>query len=264
MYRLLIVTDDPNVQNMFTAMQGWEAMGIKPPRLRSTVEEAVECMHKHHIDAIAVDASPAFETLYAYLDEHYPDMPIFTIEADADAQLQTVREVYRLLTRLGADDSNDEYDDAHKLEVLRERWLHKVVSGMIPTESVLERELKLYRCTERANVPCVLARLSLPTDDTFLAERWHYGSERLETALGNFFGREREHMLLHIAVVSQQEVRVLCYPLCAQEGVRESVVRDVILETVEQIENYLGLALQVLDVRRLDGLAAFTAERNAL
>ena len=60
------------------------------------------------------------------------------------------------------------------------------------------------------------------TTDVFLTERWHYGGERLETALRNFFGREHGHMLLRVAVVSPQEVRVLCYPRDEREGLSES------------------------------------------
>lgn len=260
MYRLLIVTDEQRVKDMFSSMEGWEAMGIKPPRLRSSVEEAVECMHKHPIDAIAVDDAPAFEALYAYLDEHYPDMPIFQIERTAQEQLQTVREASSLLTRLKADDSNDEYDDTHKLDLQRERWLRKVIGGLIPTAGDLARQLRLYRCDTRLGVPCVLARLGLSVDDSFLADRWHYGSERLEIALRNFFGREHGGMRIHVAVVSQEEVRVLCYPLSLEDGVSENAAYEYIQETVDQIQHYLGLSLKVLETRRLPGLEAFAAD----
>ena len=37
-------------------------------------------------------------------------MPVFAIESDAGTQLETVRQTVKLLTRLRADDSNDEYD----------------------------------------------------------------------------------------------------------------------------------------------------------
>ena len=42
MYRLLIVTGNPNVKEMLTAMEGWEKMGFKPPRLFDTAEAAME------------------------------------------------------------------------------------------------------------------------------------------------------------------------------------------------------------------------------
>lgn len=264
MYRLLIVTGDPKTQEMFEGMDGWETMGVKPPRLRTSVEAALECMGKHHIDAIAVEAAPEFEALLTYLDQQRPDMPIFRIEPTAEAQRSTIREACSLLTRLKADDSNDSYDDAQMLELQRERWLRRVIGGMVHTRDDLQRQRTLYRCRVSLDVPCVLARLELPCDDHFMSERWHYGSERLETALRNFFGREHDHMLLHVAVVSQQEVRVLCYPLDEQDGLSENAAYDYIQETIEQIAGYLGLSLKVLEVRRIPGLMAFAAENEAL
>jgi len=263
-YRLLIVTDDPNAQSMFAAMEGWETLGFKPPRIRTTTQEAIECMRKHHIDAIAVDSSASFDDFMTYLDEQYPNVPLFQIADTADEQFALVREVYSLLTRIGADDTNDEYDPYTRLCQQRERWMHKLVSGLIPSETQMARQLRLYRCQERLDVPCVLARLEFPQDDSFLSERWHYGSERLETALRNFFGREHDHMLMHVAVISTEEVRVLFYPTDAQEGVSENAVFDYVQETTEQIDSYLGLSMKVLDVRRLGGLKAFAAEHEAL
>ena len=63
MYRLLIVTTDQATKDMLAAMEGWEALGVKPPRVRETVEDAVECMKKHPIDAIAVEDAPVFAPL---------------------------------------------------------------------------------------------------------------------------------------------------------------------------------------------------------
>ena len=264
MYRLLIVTEDPNAQSMFAAMEGWEALGFKPPRVRTSVREAVECMSKHHIDAVAVEQSPSFDDFLSHLDEQYPNVPLFQIASTPEEQRELVHEVYRLLTRLSADDSNYEYDQTSLLCQQRDRWLHKVISGMIPTEADMARQLRLYRCTEKLDVPCVLARLEFPQDDHFLSERWHYGSERLETALRNFFGRGHDHMLTHVAVVSTEEVRVLCYPEDEQEGVSENAAFGYVQETAEQIDHYLGLSMKVLDVRRLSGLKAFAAENAAL
>ena len=76
MYRLLIVTENQGVKDMFTSMDGWEAVGFKVPRLRSSVDDAVECMHKHAIDAIAADQSLAVQGMNAYLDREYPNLPI--------------------------------------------------------------------------------------------------------------------------------------------------------------------------------------------
>lgn len=254
MYRLLIVTENQNVNDMITAMQGWEKLGFKPPRLRATAEEAMECMKKHHIDAIAVDQAPAFDDLLTCLNSQYPDMPMFQIAPDAEKQMQVVQEVARLLNRLNADDSNDDHDLAFNMQVQRDRWMKKLVSGLIGSEDELIRQMKLYRFNAQLDVPCVLARLEMSDEDGFMTQRWHYGSDRLETALRNFFGHGYSHMLMHVAVVSPEEVRVLCYPAGPEFGVSENIAYDYMNETVEQIENYLGLHMNIVSVHRISGI----------
>lgn len=260
MYRLLIVTEKQAVRDMFAAMEGWETMGFKQPRLRQSTAEALECMEKHHIDAIAIDDSAAFEDLNAFVDEHCPLMLRFPIMDTPEEQLRIVRELDRMLGGLRADHTNGEYDEANALWLSRERLLKNIVCGMIPTRQDVAMKLRMLCCKEREDIPCVLARLGMDMEDPFLTDRWHYGSDRLETALRNFFGTEQDDMRLHVAVVSPQEVRVLCYPLSGDEGLKEAVVYDYIRDTVEQVEHYLGLGMNIMDVRRLPGLSAFAAE----
>lgn len=254
MYRLLIVTGNQNVNDMISGMQGWEKLGFKPPRLRATTEEAVECMNRHHIDAIAVDNDPAFDGMIAYLDERYPDLPMFQIAQDAPSQLQMMQEVSRLLNRLNADDSNDDRDKAFNMQIQRDRWLKKLVGGLVSSREELVRQMGLYRFHMPSDLPCVLARLEMSDEDGFMSVRWHYGSDRLETALRNFFGSEYRHMLIHVAVVSPEEVRVLCYPASAEFDVSENIVHDYMQETVEQIENYLGLHMNITSIHRMGGI----------
>lgn len=258
MYRLLIVTEKQTVRDMFAAMEGWEAMGFKQPRLRETTAEALECMEKHHIDAIAVDDVPAYADLNAHVNEQCPTMLRFPIMDTPEKELCAIRELDRMLGALNADHTNDEYDIQTALHNTRQRFVKTVLCGLIPTEGELAMKLAMLRCDERANVPCVLARLGMNTDDPFLTSRWHYGSDRLETALRNFFGAEHDDMLLHVAVISPEEVRVLCYPRREDEPLDEAAARDYVEETVGQVEKYLGLEMSVLEVRRLPGLIAFT------
>lgn len=264
MYRLLIVTEDPNAIDMLQTMEGWEKLGFRPPCICTAAQEAMESLSARHVDAIAVDAVPAFDELYAYLDENYPTKPLCQVAKDETAQRKVIQELYSLLTRLNADDTNDEYDDAYKLQQQRERWLKKVIGGMVSTGEEMQRQLRLYRCSERLDVPCVLARLEIPDDDRFISERWHYGSERLEQALRNFFGYQHDHMQMHVAVVSQEEVRVLCYPANLEMGVSENAAFEYVQETLEQVDHYLGLRMKVMEVRRVPGLLAFAAENAAV
>ena len=165
-----------------------------------------------------------------------------------------------MLGNLHADHYNDEYDLMGSLSHSQERLLKGIVCGLIPTEKELRARLFMLRCREKPNVPCVLARLTMDMDDPFLTSRWHYGSERLETALRNFFGVRQRDMYLHVAVISPEEVRVLCYPVTGDDTLLESAVRAYVEETAQQIDHYLGLHMQVAEVRLVPGLSAFAAE----
>ena len=253
LYRLLIVTGNQGVSERISAMQGWEKLGFKPPRLRATAEEALECLQKHAIDAIAVEDNPAFDGLLAALDQRYPDLPMFPIEEDQEQLFGIMQELSRLLTRLKADDSDDHRDAAVNMQVQRERWLKKLISGMVGSDE-LDRQMKMYRFGARLDLPCVLARLGMTDEDGFMSVRWHYGSDRLETALRNFFGHEYNHMQMHVAVISPEEVRVLCWPAADEFAVSENLAFDYMQETIEQIENYLGLHMNIASVHRISGI----------
>lgn len=261
MYRLLIVTEKQSVREMFEGMSGWEVMGFKPPRLRATTEEALLCMEKHHIDAIAMDEG-AFADLDAHVEANCPTMLRFEVEETPEEQLKTIRLLDRLLNQIRADHSNNQYDDNNALQYTRDRQMKAVLSGLVPTRKEINARLRMLRCPEQGDVPCIVARLGLDEEDPFLTERWHYGSDRLEVALRNFFGGDQPHMLVHVAVVSQDEVRVLCYP-GGSDALDEEKVSAFISEVAQQVENYMGLRMTVLDVMKLPGLSAFARENTA-
>lgn len=260
MYRLLIVTDKPSAIEMFQNMSGWEKMGFKSPRLCRNVQEAADSLRSYRVDAIALDEASVTDEFNIHLDAHYPNIPLCQIAEAEEEQRKLIQELYSLLTRLSADDSNDAYDEAYKLQQQRERWLKNVIGGRASSREEMARHLRLYRCRERLDVPCVLARLEMTDEDGFLSNRWHYGGERLEQALRNFFGYEHDDMLMHVAVFSQEEVRVLCYPASTEQGVSENAAFDYVQETLEQVDHYLGLHMKVLEVRRVPGLAAFASD----
>ncbi len=265
MYRLLIITKEPRAEQMFAAMEGWEAMGFKPPRLRKTVDEAMECMQKHAIDAIALDHDEAFRPLMDYLDENYPRMPIFEIMSNEQDQWIVMREVYQFLTQLHGDDSDDDHDEQQLFRQAQERWIKKVICGMAPTGDYIVTHHRMFRCQEQVDAPCLFARLAIPKGDSFWTERWHYGSDRLEVALRNFFGEEHDRMKMHVAVVSPEEVRVLVastLEYASKADLTAERALGYIEETIEQIENYLGLSMNLIDIRTLANWTAFAAEER--
>jgi hypothetical protein len=253
----LIATENQEVVKKFEAMSGWEIMGFKPPRIRTTCEDALECMKKHSIDAIAIDEIPAFDRLRSHVTENCPTMLRFPIMETEQEQWQVIRELDRMLGSLKADRSNDEYDLTAALQMTQERLLKSIVCGLISSEGEIARRLSMLRCHEKQNVPCVLERLGMDAEDPFLTSRWHYGSDRLEVALRNFFGKSQDDMRLHVAVMSPEEVRVLCYPDDEKQALRDSAVSNYVQDTIEQIANYLGLEMNILELRPIAGLSVF-------
>ena len=265
MYRLLIVTKDSQIESMFASMENWEAMGYKAPRIRSSAEDAIACMKKHHVDAIAVGNDAEFEPVLRYLDEKEAHMPIFQIKDSPEEQMVVLAEVYQLLTQIHSDHCNDDYGESYYFQMARERWMKTVLSGLALTREDILAHHKLYRCTESVTQPCIFTRLTVPSGDVFLAGRWHYGKDRLEVALRNFFGIEHEKMTVHIAVVAPEEVRVLVFPKPEHYDSATFSAEHVlgyIEETIDTIEEYLGLKMNVIDVRGMENLTAFAAKKE--
>ena len=100
-----------------------------------------------------------------------------------------------------------------------------------------------------------------------MSERWRYGSERLEMALRNFFGEEHDRMSLHVAVVSPEEVRVLACPK-PEYGEHEDFTAEKLLgyidETIEQIDHYLGLPMNIIDIKALQNMVALAADQQQM
>ncbi|MFH1880164.1 MAG: hypothetical protein ABIK64_05180 [Bacillota bacterium] len=260
MYRLLIVTKSPTIEKNFTGTDGWETMGFKPPRVRKTFEDALECMGKHHIDAIGIDEG--FADLEQWMDKNQPHIPIFKVADDREEQLSVIREVELLLNQIHSDDSNDDYNEIGNFKAARERWMKYLLSRLAPDKIEILKQQRLYRCLDDPEKTCIFARISIPQGDMFITERWHYGSERLAIALRNFFGEVYEQMNIHIAVVSPEEVRIVFSPRrdSPESNATDTMARAYIEETIERIQHYLGLTMSLTEIRVMNGLVDFAAD----
>ena len=256
MYRLLIITDSAAEKQRIEELTGWEALGFKPPRIRENAQEMRECMQKHAIDAIAVDPSMAFDNVREIIDREYPTLPIFLLSDNAETQMAYIRELGRMLGRLRADDSDDKTDSVTRFAQQRDRWMKRLIAGAIHGPENVERHLRLYRCPEHANQPALLLKMRIPDDDAFLSERWHYGGERLETALTNFYGTHPEHMFLHLVLSSPQELRIVLLS-DDQRTLNQDRAIAYVRTASEQITHYLGLKLELEDCETVPELRNF-------
>jgi hypothetical protein len=181
---------------------------------------------------------------------------------DQECQLAVMREVELLLNQIHTDNSDDDYNEVANFKAARERWMKYLLSRLAQTKREILKQHRLYRCSDDPEKPCIFARIQIPQGDMFITERWHYGSERLATALRNFFGEQYQQMNIHIAVVSPEEVRVVFSPRPdSPAGITpDTKTREYIEETIEQIQHYLGLSMSLSELKILDGLTEFAAD----
>ncbi len=266
MYKLLLATDQHDIQNMFSEITEWENRGFRMPRTVSSAQEAIACLEKHHVDAIAFRLSAQEESkLYQKLKQSYPDLPIFRLGRNATEQMAILNELKVLLNRTHADFANEDYGIADMMKLCRNDFMRALLSGSISDSRDILSKIRLLRFGIDVDKPCVLLEMDLPQGDEYLAGRWHYGSERLEVALRNFFGTVVDDLFFSVAVVTPQLIRLLACPL---EGHGESegeesltgMVEDHVIEAIEQIREYLALEVRLNCTRVLKNITALAVQ----
>ena len=266
MYKLLLATDRHDVQDMFSEISDWENRGFRKPRMASSAQEAIACLENHHVDAIVYCLNAQEEKqLYGALVQSYPDLPIFRVGENRAAQEMILNEVRVVLNRVRADFSNDGYSIADMMKFSRNEFMRTLLSGGVAGRREVLFRLKLLRYPLAVDKPCVLLDMLLPQGDEYLAGRWHYGSERLEVALRNFFGTEHGSISFSVAVVSPQLIRLLACPLedSGEAEGEESLTRQVVdsvQEAIERIREYPALEVRLESVRVLENVTALASQ----
>lgn len=266
MYKLLLATDQHDIVNMFSGISQWESRGFRIPRIAANAQEALSCLEKHHIDAVAYRLNAQDEKeLYQKLVQDYPDLPIFRIGNSETEQMAIINELRVLLNRTHADFANEDYGIADMMKLCRNDFIRSLLSGGMSDSREVLSKVKLLRFGIDVDKPCVLLEMELMKGDEYLAGRWHYGSERLEVALRNFFGTESSGISFHVSVVSPQVLRLLA---CQLEGNDETereesltgVVEDHALEAIDQIKEYLALEVRLCGTRVIKNITALAVQ----
>lgn len=267
MYKLLLVTDSELVRDAFAAV-AWEDMGYKQPRVAATVDEAMDSLKHFHADAIAI-ALPAAEdeALITALMDAYPELPVMEApDMRGEVELRAL-EMRKLLSRLNADDSNDNYTLADRMRVCRHEYFRSLMDGRIPTGKDIKRMLRLVRSKMDPDRPCVVAELEMPENSDFLKGRWHYGPERLEMALRNIFGVEVAGMRILSCVLPNEHIVLLGCPMLHHEmEMEESSMTGVlsahVQDCISHAEEFLGIDLTITTLRVLPALTAMARDQQ--
>ena len=258
MYKLLLATDRADVMAAFNAVTDWEDIGFRAPRIVSTVNAAVRSLKDHHADAIAFSfAEQDTSMLMEHLNTFYPLLPIFPAENTAGALLNVLHELRLLLNRTNADFSNDDFSREDMMRLCRHEFFRALLQGRVSGEENLRRRLVMLRSRMDADKPCVLAELSMPSDSDFLKGRWHYGTDRLEIALRNFFGVELAGMRMLVAVLPDERIFLLAGSMqgAPQADSVTGIVTRHVQECIEHVREYLDLDLTMTNIRVLPHLA---------
>ena len=257
MYKLLLATDRTEVLEAFNAVTSWESMGFRVPRVVTSVNGAVKSLREHHADAIAFSFAGQDEAvLMEHLQVLYPIMPIFQAAETPGALIGVLHELRALLNRTHADFSNDDFGEADMMQLCRHELFRALMEGRIADEESVRRCLLLVRSKMDPDKPCVAVELSMP-DKEFLKGRWHYGTDRLEIALRNFFGVELEGMRMVVCVLPDERIFLVAGTMRGTTRTESmtGVVTSHVQACIEHVSEYLHLELNMTNIRVLPRLA---------
>lgn len=266
MYKLLLATDRPEIAEAFAAVTSWETLGFRKPRVVTSAADAVACLLAHHADGIAIALNDQDAgALYDHLLRDYPLLPILDATAKPGEVERSVTELGKLLNRTHADYCNENFGEADLMQLCRHDFFRALIAGRIHEKRDVRRYLKLLRsrmCPDRA---CVLLRLALPEDKNYLKGRWHYGSERLEVALRNFFGAELNGMRMLVAVLPDERIYLLACPMLGEDGGPDdesmtSVIANHAGSAIEHVREYLDLDLTIAGIEVYQNITELARE----
>lgn len=251
MYKLLLVTDREEVIQAFQQVPDLQALMFAPLTVIGDPQSAINYLESNAVDAVGYsmrhqDVTP----LHHYLVDVRPSLPVFQTHHHGDTLLGELHRVRRFLDALHADHSDTNYDEAQVLEYLRDELIHQLLAREIATKEELKSRLELVRASLALNRAAFLFDFDMPQGDIYLADRWHYGRQRLENALrNNFFGRHHQDLVYGVAVLAPRHVRVIAcqqvhFPQQDDEATAAQVMAHV-QKAVSDIKEYLDLDLNM-------------------
>lgn len=259
MYKLLLVTDQKDIQDLFQNEIDWMRIGFRPPMITASPQEAIEWLNSKAVDAVGYhlpkyDAIP----LSRFLRYGRPSLPIFQVTSDGAKQQVVLKETRLLLDRLHSDFSDDYYDADTMMTMQRDELMHQLLAGNLHDWDYLERGLQLIRARINPAGASLVYELDMPQGEVYLSEH-HHAQQRLESALrNNFFGRYVDGIYYAVAVLSPRHIRVVCIPMHSEEaedlqsfGERAD---EHVNASIQKIKEYLDLDMHVMESAWLDGL----------
>lgn len=251
MFKLLLATDKPEVMQAFSEIKDWDRLGYRTPRTASNTDEAVDSLTHHHADAVLIAMAEAEEQklIEAMSCPHWHLRPIMRASANLEDMVKDLNELEMLLGRTHADYSNDPYSEEAMMQLTRHEFFRKVISGREPNPARVRRYMLLLRSRMDPDRPCVLLKFDLPDDDGYLAAHWKYGPDRLEVAMRNIFGAEKDGVRMLVSVQEDEHIFLLACPMLYHDAPTGDALESMVIEHTEEaishVKDYLGIDMRI-------------------
>ena len=251
MFKLLLATDDPDVLRTFSEIRDWDRLGYRTPRTAANADEAVDSLTHHHADAvlIAMAAEEEQKLIHAMSCPHWHLRPIMHATANREQMIKDLNELEMLLGRTHADYSNDPYSEEAMMQLTRHEFFRKVISGREGNPDRVRKYLQMLRSRMDPDRPCVLLKFDLPDDDGYLASHWNYGPDRLEVAMRNIFGAEKNGVRMLVSVQDDERIALLACPMLYHDAPEGEALETMVIEhtqdAISHVKEYLGIDMRV-------------------
>lgn len=260
MYKLLLVTDQPDIQETFLHDINWSSYNCHAPRVLSAVDEAIQYINISPLDAVGYHlGKQGAIQLGRYLASERPSLPVFAVSRKRGNQEKLIAELTRLLDRMHIDDADEPYDEETMLATIRDDYTHRLLCGNIHDADLLKRGLKLIRMDVNTERRCVMYELHVPMGESYISHHSKDALERLERALRNsFIGRTVGRAYYGVAVLSATHIRVVAAPLTDEDS--DNIERFAeeadqhMLESINRVKDYLDLEIVISQSGLLDNL----------
>ena len=265
MYKLLLVTDNEQVIAAFKGITSWSLLGYKEPRIASDIETAFDTLSRHHADGIFIALRDGGNGRFIERMNERPLTPII-IEHEDTTTSQVTRDLEQLsqvLNRTHADYSNDRYSEGEMMQLCRHEYFRRLLSGAEKSEENAMRTMLMLRSRMDPKAPCIIMELIMPEDEGYLQGKWAYGADRLEVAMRNIFGAEKDGMRVLISVIDEQRMFLVACPMIGQKQAVDtdtmlSLVREHAAAGIEHVRDFLGIDLHIASEEIRPSLMSFT------
>ena len=265
MYKIMLVSSLQPVLDAFSGVESWMYQGFKEPRIVSTPDEALDALTRHHVDGMFIALPEEDRMRLIERMNEYPLIPMLLIEptATTESVLRDAEMLRSFLIRTHADYSNDRVDIADMMQMIRHEYFRELLSGRVRDRASVLRNLLMLRSKMDPWSPVMVIELTLPEDEGYLQGKWQYGADRLEVAMRNIFGSEKDGMRTLVSVVDERRLFLTACRMIGSDPVMDleamkSSVRKHCEDGVAHVREYLGIELKMESEEVRDNLLSFT------